>query len=125
MNILILALILALGGCVEGATTKPLTPTETQLITQVVVKRLVVPKLTAPNKVKVLKGVAAAHLALNTSTPQELLDNLAIFLGPENADIAALLVVIFKERVNLTQLTEIQGKEYLHNFLTGIEGGLK
>ncbi len=125
MYLLILVLALSLGGCVEGSTTKPLTPTETQLITQMVTRHLVVPKLTPANKAQVLSGLAAAKLALATSTPEQILANLTTYLGPENADIAALLVVMFKERVDLTTLPQVEGNAYVAAFLTGVEGGLK
>jgi hypothetical protein len=127
MKVTILSLILALSlsGCVAGSATKPLTLIETQLIAQVVTKRLIAYKLSPAQKINVIQGVLAARAALDTTSPQLLLDNLGNYLGPENKDIADLMVVLIKERVDLSQLPEVQGKEYLKSMLAGIAGGLE
>jgi hypothetical protein len=126
MYILLLAFVLAVSGCVEGAATKPLTPTETQVITQVVAKRLIAPKLKdQASRLAVLRGIATAKTMLTTLSPAELLAQLPTILGPKYADIAALIVVLAKERIDVTQIPEIEGKAYLWAILTGVEGGLQ
>lgn len=125
MYILAFILLVSLSACVEGSTTKPLTPTEVQVVTQVVAKRLIAPKLKdAASKLTVIHGLSAAKVALETTSPAELLKHLGDFLGPENKDISDLIIVLVNERVDLKQIPEIQGKAYIWAVLSGIEGGL-
>lgn len=126
MYILVLAFVLAVSGCVAGASTKPLTPLEVQVIAQVVGKRVIAPKLENPvARQEVLRGIAAAKVVLETLSAAELLTQLDTILGPEYADIAALIVVLTKERIDVAQLPEIEGKAYMFAILDGVEGGLQ
>jgi hypothetical protein len=49
---------------------------------------------------------------------------LGTYLGPENADLAALITVLVRERVDLTTLPELEGKAYVWAVLTGIIEGI-
>jgi len=118
-------LVASMAGCASTGPSKPLTPTETQLLSQVITKRVLAPSLTPDKKQLAIEGLKAARLALEKQSADDVLKNLESYLGPENADLAALIVVMFKERVDLTQLPELQGKAYVFAFLAGVEGGLK
>jgi hypothetical protein len=119
-------LLLSLSGCVENSTTKPLTPTEVQVIAQVVAKRLIAPKLTDfGTRTAVIDGLESAQRALQSTSPRDLMDQIPEFLGPENKDISDLIKVLIAERVDLTQVPEIQGKAYIWAVLEGIQGGLE
>ena len=119
-----LVLATVLSGCVSGPT-KPLTPLETQLVTQVMAKRLVATKLTPTQKEAALTSLATVKFALESTPSADVLGKLPSYFGPENQDVAMLLAVLLKERVDFSQLTELQGKEYFLAVLAGREGGLK
>jgi hypothetical protein len=117
-----LLFLLVLGGCVN---TKAMTPLESQVVAQVIAHRLIVPNLDAAGLNRVRLGVQAARAALITTAPIAVLDKLDTFFSPEDADIAALVKVLIIERVDLTALPELEGREYVSAILLGIEGGLK
>jgi hypothetical protein len=122
---LIVALLL-FAGCATAPVAKPLTPTELQVIAQVVSHRLLAPKLNdATARLTVIHGLESAKTALETMQPMDLLKHLGDFLGPENKDISDLIVVLVKERVDLTLMPEIQGKAYVFAVLDGVQGGLE
>lgn len=123
-GLICLVLVGVLDGCLAGPT-KPLTPLETQLITQVMAKRLIATKLTPAQKEAALTSLATVKFALSSTPSADVLDKLPSYFGPENQDVAVLLAVLLKERVDFSQLTELQGKEYFLAVLAGLEGGLK
>jgi len=121
----VLAMILALGiGCTSTGPAKPLTPTEVQLISVVIAKRIIADSLTADETKRVIIGISAARAALANNSALDILMRLEEFLGPDNADIAALIVALVQERVNVAQLPEMEGKAYVFAVLAGVERGL-
>lgn len=122
--IIVLAFILSACTGPQG-TVKPITPTEVQLITQVISKRIILPKVKEGQKEQLIRGLNASMDALETMSPVLVLSELPELLGPENADIAELIQVLVKERVDLAVLPEIEGKAYVFAVLAGVEGGLK
>jgi len=121
----ILAIALALSvGCTGTGPTKPLTPTEVQLISVVIAKRVIADSLTADQTKRVILGISAARVALANNSALDVLMRLEEFLGPENADIAALIVALVQVRVDVAQLPEMEGKAYVFGVLAGVERGL-
>ena len=106
-------------------TVKPLTPTEVQVITQVVSKRLILPKVNPSQREHILQGLTAAMVTLQTVAPQAVMSQLGSFLGEENKDISDLIVTLLAERVDLSLVTEMEGKAYVWAILAGVEGGLQ
>lgn len=120
-----LATVLALGvGCSGPAATKPLTPTEVQLLSVVIAKRVLADTLTPDDTQKVILGLNAARAALANLSALDVLMRLEEFLGPENADIAALVAALVQERVDVGRLPEMDGKAYVFAVLAGVERGL-
>lgn len=117
--------ITLLAGCASTPAVKPLTPTEVQVIAQVISHRLLAPKVTDDaTRQTIAQAIESAKTALETTNAADLLTNLGTFLGPDNKDIADLIVVLVKERVDLTQIPEIQGKAYVWSVLEGVAQGL-
>lgn len=114
----------SLSGCVEGGSVKALTPLETQLVAQVFTKRFIASELSQTRKELAIKGLQAARLGVGTVTPDVLVANLSSYLGPENEDIALLVAVLVKERVDFSQMPEAVSNEYLTAILLGVEKGL-
>ena len=120
-----LLVALLIGGCATQSGVKPITPSEVQVITQVVAKRLISPKVNPAQREHIVQGLAAARATLQATAPQEVMAQLGSFLGEENKDISDMIVVLLAERVDLTLVTEMEGKAYVFAVLAGVEGGLK
>lgn len=124
-SLMILATLLALSvGCTNTTTMKSLTPTEAQLMSVVISKRVLADSLTPAEKQQMISGLQAARAALETYSAAEVLLHLKEFVGPENADIADLIAALVRERVDVTQIPEIEGKAYVFAVLAGVERGL-
>ena len=120
-----LLIAILIGGCATQSGVKPITPSEVQVITQVVAKRLISPKVNPAQREHIVQGLAAARVTLQATAPQEVMAQLGSFLGEENKDISDMIVVLLAERVDLTLVTEMEGKAYVFAVLAGVEGGLK
>ena len=118
---ILFALLILVSGC---ADTKPVTPTEVQMITQVFAKRVVAEKLSLEQKRRIVASIEAVTRALEVTPPVDLVGMLKQFFAPEDADIAELIGTLLQERVDLTALPEMDGKAYIWGVLEGIKGGL-
>lgn len=122
----ILAILVAgwITGCGFLDVQKPPTPMEVQLVTQIMVKRTLGKELTEPQRIRAKTGLMAMQTALKDGTePQSVLNDVEKWLGPENADIAVLLVMIVHDRVNF-DLPPNEYTPYLLAVLKGFELGL-
>lgn len=120
MIILMLLALLTLGGC----ASKPVTPTEVQMIVQLFSNRIVAEKLSVEQKARIISSIQAVKLALESTPPTDLVAVLRPFFSPKDQDIADLIGTLLQERVDLTVLPELEGKAYVWAVLDGIEGGL-
>ena len=118
----LILLMVALSGCVES---KPVTPTEVQMITHVFAKRVVAADLSATQTQQIARGLEAAMTALESTAPVDLVGMLPQFFAPEDADIAELIGTLIQERVDLRAAPELEGKAFIWAVLEGIRGGLK
>ena len=129
MKILMILFFVGLvSGCagLEYKTTPP-SPIEVQLLTQIVTKRTVAKDLAPNRKEAVLKGLAVAKTAVSSPDLDIniVIQNLSSYLGPENSDIAALLVLMIHDRVQLQNIPTTEQRPYILAVLTGVEAGLK
>lgn len=122
----ILVLSLAVAGCGEVVQQKPLTPAETHLIAQVAAKHAmhnltVEQKAHARHAIAVLRGALASH----QMPPMDVLAEIESFVGPEYADVAALAVVLLRERVNVQAMPPDESRPYIDALLAGLDAALK
>lgn len=81
--------------------------------------------LTPAQAHRAIIGVLGVRALLDEAdNPFEIYDQLTEILGPENADIAALLVLVLSNRVDLTEFPPEEARVYLEAVLDGAHRGL-
>lgn len=124
----ILFAFLILSSCSTGSVdlTKPLTPGEVQLITQVAAKHTM-KNLSSEHKASARTILAGfrVHLSHPDMTPESILSELESALGSEYGDVAALAVLLMRERVNIDAMPNEAVRPYVNALITGLEAALK